>query len=459
MRLILGITIILLAAEAARAEELWKAGAASVQITPDKSVWLTGFQDRKHPASGKLHDLHVKALALEDADGHRAVLVTSDLLGFPAPVADRIAGEVARRFNVPRDRLVLNASHTHGAPALASPIEFIYGPRATPEQRHDVEGYTGQLATNVVQVVGDALNKLSAARLSFGQGTVGFGVNRRKKVGDQIQGFTPNPDGPVDRAVPVLRVESDSKQLVAIVFGYAAHPTTITTGPEYYQYSGDYPAVAQLALETAHPGAVAMFVEGCAGDAMVFPRGTAALAQKYGTDLAQAVDKVLADAQRRPIAGPLRSVYEKVDIAFATPPTRDALAEQLKSNDPYYQYHARAMLAILDRDKSLPKTYPYPLQVLQFGKDLTFIAMSGEVVSSYSIQFKREFSKENPVWVAAYSNDLCSYIPTRQVLADGGYEADRSMIYYMRPGPYAPSIEETIVGKTRELVKRAREAK
>ena len=58
--------------------------------------------------------------------------------------------------------------------------------------------------------------------------------------------------------------------------------------------------------------------------------------------------------------------------------------------------------------------------------------------------------------MAGYSNDLCSYIPSRRVLAEGGYEADRSMIYYMHPGPWAPSVEDTIVAKVHELVGRVR---
>jgi hypothetical protein len=193
---------------------------------------------------------------------------------------------------------------------------------------------------------------------------------------------------------------------------------------------------------------------------MVFPRGTPVLAEKYGHELADAVGNTLAaPASLRAVDGPLKTVFETVPIEFATPlPTRESLAEELKSPDPYFQYHARTMLGILDRDKALPASYPYPLHVVQFGDDLTFIAMAGEVVSSYSLKFKREFRTEkNAIWVAAYSNDLCSYIPTRQVLHDGGYEADRSMIYYCQPGPYAPSIEETIIGKARELVRRVRE--
>src|SRR5688572_18401993 len=109
-------------------QHAWKAGAARVRITPAKPVWLTGFGARTTPSTGTLHDLYAKALALEDSSGRRAVLVTGDLLGFPATVAEAICKEAERRYQLPRDRILLNASHTHGAPALASPAQFIYGP-------------------------------------------------------------------------------------------------------------------------------------------------------------------------------------------------------------------------------------------------------------------------------------------------------------------------------------------
>src|SRR5947208_12004988 len=58
----------------------WKAGVAKAVITPEKAVWLAGYGS-KRPPDGKLHDLWMKALALEDAEGHRVVLITSDFQG------------------------------------------------------------------------------------------------------------------------------------------------------------------------------------------------------------------------------------------------------------------------------------------------------------------------------------------------------------------------------------------
>ena len=57
----------------------WKAGVASVIITPEESMWMAGFAARTRPSEGKLHELWAKALVFEDAAGKKAVLITTDL--------------------------------------------------------------------------------------------------------------------------------------------------------------------------------------------------------------------------------------------------------------------------------------------------------------------------------------------------------------------------------------------
>src|SRR5688572_4955431 len=74
-----------LAAEESAAESAdagWQAGVARAVITPEKAVWLAGYGSKRSP-DGVLHDLWMKALALEDRDGRRAVLITSDFQGVP----------------------------------------------------------------------------------------------------------------------------------------------------------------------------------------------------------------------------------------------------------------------------------------------------------------------------------------------------------------------------------------
>lgn len=79
----------------------WKAGTASVVVTPEKNLWMAGYAARKQPAEGKVHDLYAKALALEDAEGTRAVIVTMDLIGVPQILGHAVASRAEKELRLP----------------------------------------------------------------------------------------------------------------------------------------------------------------------------------------------------------------------------------------------------------------------------------------------------------------------------------------------------------------------
>jgi len=54
----------------------------------------------------------------------------------------------------------------------------------------------------------------------------------------------------------------------------------------------------------------------------------------------------------------------------------------------------------------------------------------------------------------AYANDVMAYIPSLRVLKEGGYEGGGSMIFYGRPGPWAEDVEELVVKKVHEVVRK-----
>src|SRR5579859_4919531 len=84
----------------------WKAGVASVVITPRKSIWMAGYSARKRPSEGALQDLYAKALALQDRKGERFVLVTTDLLGLTATVSENVAERARKKYGLGRERLM-----------------------------------------------------------------------------------------------------------------------------------------------------------------------------------------------------------------------------------------------------------------------------------------------------------------------------------------------------------------
>lgn len=421
-----------------------KAGVAKVEITPASPLWMSGFAARTHPSQGVLQPLWAKALAIESPRGHRIVIVTIDVVGIPRVVSDQVAGRVKQQFGLDRAQLLINCSHTHSGPMIWPNLMnlTVIGP----EEERKLRAYSQTFADALVRVTGAALHDLSPATISYAEGSAEFAMNRRLPTAKGYQN-SPNPEGPVDHRVPVLKIAGRDGQLRAILFAYACHNTTL--GGDIYQFNGDYAGFAQAALEKEHAGSVALFMILCAGDQNPYPRGTVALARQHGEELAASVDKVLSGPMTQ-LTGSIVSTYRVIQLKLA-PRTRDDFEKELKSTVPAEVRRAQLMLKAMDEGKQID-TVPYPIEAVRFGRHLTVLALGGEVTVDYGLRVRREFPGE-PVITAGYSNDVMSYIPTARILSEGGYEPVSSMPYYGLAGPYAPDVEERILTAIHQVMK------
>jgi neutral ceramidase len=93
------------------------------------------------------------------------------------------------------------------------------------------------------------------------------------------------------------------------------------------------------------------------------------------------------------------------------------------------------------------------VQAIALGKDVTMLALGGEVVVDYDLRVKKEYGSKGMI-VAGYSNDVMAYIASKRVLKEGGYEVSDSMIYYGQPGPWDEDVEERIFGAIAQVMKR-----
>lgn len=425
----------------------WKAGAASAIITPKTLMWMGGYASRTKPATGADMDLFAKALVFEDAEGGRLALITADLSVVPRSLRLAAATKIEKAFGIPAERLVINVSHTHCGPELR-PWRTSKADRPDERAREAVE-YVDGLAATFSQLVGDALKNLAPAETAYGHARCGFAMNRRRPTPDGFKNM-PYPDGPVDHRVPVLRVRSQTadpkaaKEL-AVVFGYACHCTTLN----HQRFNGDYAGYAQAMIEQAHPGAVALFVNGCSGDQNPYPRRKFEYAEAHGRTLALAVESAL-DTELRPLRGRIQAAWREIPLKLHTLPTRPELEVQAKSADKVDAALAVHLLGELDAGRTLMTEYPYPIQVLRLGDALTLVALGGEVVVDYSLRLQKEIA-DPVVWVAGYSNDVMTYIPSRRVWDEGGYEGGNAMRNNFFPARWAPEVEEVIVRTVHEL--------
>jgi hypothetical protein len=197
-------------ARAAAREGGWKAGAARTAITPDRPMWMAGYASRTKPADGKLHELWVKALALEDASGKRVVLVTLDLCGIDRDTSNRIRDRILQSHQLGREAVALTSTHTHSGPLAG---QYLRAANLLDESQQEVSRqYTASLEDKVVATVGAALTALAPAKLSWAVGQATFAVNRRNNPEKQVPALREKGElkGPVDHDLPVLTVAGEA---------------------------------------------------------------------------------------------------------------------------------------------------------------------------------------------------------------------------------------------------------
>jgi hypothetical protein len=458
----LSVLVILLGAAAQGAAEPssgWKAGVARVDTTPTKPVRMAGYASRTAPSQGVAHALAAKALVLADATDHRVVFVTCDIIAFRRSFTNRVTDRIKAMYGLPREDVVLFASHNHAGPTPVDPVSYRDddGNRSRGKDFENNVAYTIDLENKIVQLVGEAIGKMRPVSLHYGIGRAHFALNRREPTAQGIK-LGKNPAGPIDESVPILEVQGDGGKPLAIVFGYACHNTTLR--PDMMQIAADFAGFAQDRIEADFPGALALFVTGCAGDADPHPFGTLKMAEEHGQELGQAVKFVVdRPSWMRNLSGPLRTAYAEATIHFAGPTDRASYERRLADSNRGRQAHAKRMIELLDKGRPIVKEYPnYSVQAFALGDQLTLLALSGEVVVDYAVRLQRELGGEDrTLWVAAYANDVIGYIPSVRVLKEGGYEGGESFYGSTWPTPFADDIESIVASAAREIVMRVQE--
>ena len=430
----------------------WKAGVARAVITPETDVWLAGY-GTKRSAEGKIHDLWMKALALDDGAGNHVVMITSDFQGVPKIMSDRVFAQLAEKHGLQRQHVMFTFSHNHCGPRLGDDLIDYYPVEDQQEQL--VGEYTDRMVTRTVELVGKALSQLAPARLQTGMGKTTFAVNRRNNREADVPNLIARGEallGPVDHSVPVLTVTRPDGKLEAILFGYACHPTTLS----FRQWCGDYPGFAQIEIEEKYPGATAMFLNTCGGDQNPLPRRKVELCEKYGHMLAVAVEEVLEKQQPlKPVTPGIRTAFEIVDLAYLKVVTREELVKLTKDSNALRARWAVRLLKKLDDGHRFESAYPYPVHAWQLGKEMLVIGMGAETVVDYALRFKLEFGAGT--WVCGYADDMISYIPSRRVWEEGGYEGGYNLYEYGRPAfRWRGDIEDKIAATVHKLVEQVR---
>ncbi|QDT89290.1 neutral/alkaline non-lysosomal ceramidase N-terminal domain-containing protein [Gimesia algae] len=428
-------------------------GFARTEITPETPLRLSGYGNRAVVYEGVDEPLFVRAIAIKTPEQKICSLVSLDSIGFAGSFTDRIAKQVNQKYGLSRDQLVICSTHSHTAPQPVEGLSNIFSTPLTEAQRDAAQKYWNSVEERIVQTIGRAIADLQPGVMSLATGKVGFAQNRRVLKNGKWTGFGVNPEGPVDHSLPVLTVTDSAGKLRGLLFNYACHCTTF--GSDFNRLNGDWAGYAAKSIEEQQGDIVAICTIGCGADQNPV-RGNKEVARDlaigHGRAIAVEVARLLKQPMQ-PITAPMKTAYGVARLPFDAPSEME-FKQALKSTRPQVHRHAEQMLALYQQPGGLPQSYPAPVQVWKFGRQLTMIFLGGEVVVDYALRLKKELNSE-AVWVTAYANDVFGYVASERMRAEGGYEVDFSMIYYNQPGRWDKGTEEILIRRIHELEKQA----
>ncbi len=430
------------------AETQWMAGFSRVDVTPIEPVRMAGYGSRDHASEGVDTPLYVRCFALKNpSDDQARVIVSVDTIGLPGSITRELAEQIKSVHGIERENVVFCSTHTHCGPDLISELSNIFAKELSEQEVAAGERYKKRLKDGILESIDVALRRFAPAKLSYAVGNAEFAANRRVLKNGRWTGFGVQPDGPVDHTVPVLRISDGEDKVRGVIFNYACHGTTL--GGDHYNINAEWCGYAATNLEARYSGAVALCTIGCGADANPEPRGSLDATKIHGRTLAAEVQRIV-EGKMKPIDAPLTSRFDYAALSFDLP-TQEELETRTKQSNPQAKRHAEQLLRTLEKDHRLPATHPVPIQSWQFGDQLTMIFLAGEVVVDYSLRLKKIFDDPN-LWVTAYANDVLGYIASERIRSEGGYEYDRSGVYYGLPGPWATGTEDLLVSRVEELL-------
>ncbi|GGF27584.1 hypothetical protein GCM10011321_18740 [Youhaiella tibetensis] len=405
-----------------------RAGAAIVDITPPAGLLLSGFAARSEPAIGAHDPLTVRAVAVNDT-----AIVVADVIGLHGEMTAR----VRRSCSLPDDNVIIAALHNHGGPvSMRGRLSLAADP-----------DYLARLEAACVEAIDRAVANQRPARLFAGLGNDPDVARNRRHAG-----------GTVDPAVPVLRIRDVDGAMIAVVASYACHPVVL--GADNRLWTADYPHFVRRDIEAACPGAVALFVTGCTGDANTGHSAHASVS------LAANSERTFANSERiggriaaAALAAPERELGQEVDASneevVLTFERREARSpEELAAewrNERESAGPARSALLghWIEWAQTTAREPLRPMvervTVLNWG-GLPIVGLPGEIFAETALHIRAQLPADLPAIIADFAEDNPGYISPASEYSFGGYEVDEAHRYYGQPAGFAAGSAEALAG-------------
>jgi neutral ceramidase len=375
----------------------FRASAVKVDITPQTSQWLLGYQARQ---SNGVHDRIYHRVVAMDSGDTQFYLISSDLCLFSPTLYDSVTRDLQSGLGIDPKQVMWSVTHTHAAPEIGPPDMYkaLLG-RSDHEWDRD---YTARTTRALIEAVRTARDSLEPARIAFGTGIAAANINRRAKDVDGRVSIGLNPDGPVDRQVNVIRLDRPDGSLIALIANYAMHGTVMNG--DNLKISGDGPGVVTAYLEEKLGGTV-LYINGAAGNIApvysVYPTPESGHLSQFRVLLG---DRILSTvASMGP--GTSEVTMRHAETIVQTP--RKAGLEWPAELAPYAGSDGRPLVRL-------------PIRFLRIN-DTVIWSAPVEMFCEIALDVRSQSPFSHTLYFG-YTNGWFGYLPTAKAFEEGGYE-------------------------------------
>ena len=406
-------------------------GIASRDIVPPFRVPIWGYGDRSDLAEGANDPLTVTAVVLEE-EGRRALLCAADMGTFPQfeTVSDFMA-DLGEIVGCPRDSVVLNASHTHGAPS----------------PNH--ERFRSWLYERTTEAVEEAVGGLTEGTLWYGEGTTALPMNRRPERDGQVAN-APNPGGAVDDRMRLLVFRKPAGEIAAVGMSGACHP--VGTGSQHLltaEFAGAWRAAFSKVFG---PNVRPFFLQGAGADSrphhvaegdhwrgMKHPELPGMGRELLGETLGILLEAPFTQIDGLTLTGRIETAVSPCQRIYAS---REQL-ESLKDEPGRTGSYAQRCLDRLDRGDEVPDHAAFHVQTLWLNRSFALIGLDVEPLHALGMAIEASVAPRKAM-VLGYTNGCIGYAMDGVETLRGGGTEFWTFMSRGWSGPPEPGLEKVL---------------
>jgi hypothetical protein len=384
-----------------------RAGFSEIGITPDKSIIMSGYGNRKDPFKGIHDSIYAQAMYLSQGE-EEVLLITSDLIGHSHHNVNMLKRMIQKETGIPGDKIFVTAAHNHGGP-----VNGTY--RSAEKLPDDVKEYVDVLYGKLLKISVEAKEAIQPVKIGYDKGECKVNINRRAIFSEGEVWLGRNPDGACDHDLDIIKFTDTQGKLMAVHVNYPCHGTC--TGQENYQVTGDWPGISAN-----------MMKEKLGGDVIIMVTAG-------------------ASADINPIYGPNDNFRQVNAVAYGVASVALELVEKCVTTE-FSELKSAVTTAKFPGKKGWESNFP---QESVQGDDVTInfsafrignivmAGISGEMFTEIGMNVKKRSTSNTTIMT--HCNGASGYICTDASYGEGGYEP---RVSHLMPGSET-EFENTLV--------------